>query len=101
MAGMDSFEQQAFDLILSRSKEVFDVSKEDAKTRERYGPKLGEQLLTARRLCEAGAGFVTVSFGGWDMHGNIGTAMKNLGPKVDQAVSASPSSMAARFFDAK
>jgi uncharacterized protein (DUF1501 family) len=88
MAGMDNFEQQAFDLILSKSKEVFDVSKEDAKTRAAYGPRLGEQLLMARRLCEAGAGFVTVSFGGWDMHGNIGNAMKNLGPKVDQAVSA-------------
>jgi uncharacterized protein (DUF1501 family) len=88
MTGMDNFEQQAFDLILSKSKEVFDVSKEDPKTRERYGPRLGEQLLAARRLCEAGAGFVTINYGGWDMHGGIANAMKNLGPKVDQAVSA-------------
>ena len=29
-----------------------------------------------------------VHFGGWDMHGNIAPAMKNLGPQVDHAVSA-------------
>src|SRR5262249_9463212 len=55
---------------------------------DRYGPGLGQQLLQARRLCEAGVGFVTISFGGWDMHGNIAQGMKSLGPKVDQAVSA-------------
>jgi uncharacterized protein (DUF1501 family) len=85
--GLDSFETQAFDLILSRAKETFDVNREDTKTRDRYGKGLGEQLLTARRLCEAGVGFVTVNYGGWDMHGNIANAMKNLGPKVDHAVS--------------
>jgi hypothetical protein len=86
--GLDAFETQAFDLILSKAKETFDVTKEDPKVRDRYGPGLGQQLLMARRLCEAGVGFVTVNFGGWDMHGQIGQAMKNLGPKVDQAVSA-------------
>ena len=64
MAGMDGFEQQAFDLILSRAKEVFDVKREDPKTRDKYGPGLGEQMLMARRLCEAGTGFVTIHFGG-------------------------------------
>ena len=88
MQGLDSFEGQAFDLILSRAREVFDIQREDPRTRDHYGPGLGEQLLLARRLCEAGVGFVTVNFGGWDMHGNIATAMKNLGPKVDLAVSA-------------
>jgi Protein of unknown function (DUF1501) len=86
--GLDAFESQAFELILSKAKETFDVSKEDPKVRDRYGAGLGQQLLTARRLCEAGVGFVTLNFGGWDMHGNIAQAMKNLGPKVDQAVSA-------------
>ncbi|TPW00580.1 MAG: hypothetical protein FD125_3075, partial [bacterium] len=88
MTGLDSFESQAFELIMSRAKETFDVTREDPKTRDAYGPGLGQQLLTARRLCEAGVGFVTVNFGGWDMHGNIGQAMKNLGPQVDRAVSA-------------
>src|SRR5215469_3977263 len=86
--GLDSFEGQAFDLILSRARETFDVKREDPRLRDRYGKGLGEQMLLARRLCEAGVGFVTIHFGGWDMHGGIANAMKQLGPQVDNAVSA-------------
>lgn len=99
MAGMDSFETQAFDLVRSRAKEVFDPKREDPRTRDRYGPGLGEQLLVARRLCEAGVGFVTISTGGWDMHGNIGAAMSRLGPVVDRAVSAFVADCADRGLD--
>jgi uncharacterized protein (DUF1501 family) len=45
-------------------------------------------MLLARRMCEAGVGFVTLHFGGWDMHGQIARGMQNLGPQVDHAVSA-------------
>jgi uncharacterized protein (DUF1501 family) len=50
-------------------------------------------MLMARRLIEAGCGFVTVQNSGWDMHadGNnpgIGAGMDMLGPPVDKAVSA-------------
>jgi hypothetical protein len=86
--GLDSFDAQAFDLMLSHARDAFDVSREDPRVRDHYGKGLGEQLLTARRLCEAGVGFVTVHFGGWDMHGGIAPAMKNLGPQVDNAVAA-------------
>jgi hypothetical protein len=88
MEGLDSFEQQAFNLVLSRSQQAFDLKYEDPRVADRYGPNLGQQLLTARRLCEAGCGFVTVHFGGWDMHGNIKDSMNNLGPQVDRAVAA-------------
>jgi hypothetical protein len=88
MQGLDSFETQAFDLILSRAREVFDLNREDPRMRDRYGKGLGEQLLLARRLCEAGVGFVTLHFGGWDMHGQIEQSMKKLGPQVDHAVTA-------------
>jgi len=88
LTALDSIEGQAFDLILSRAREVFDVGREDPRTRDRYGPGLGEQLLLARRLCEAGVGFVTMHFGGWDMHGSIANGMKGLGPQVDNAVAA-------------
>ena len=88
LQGLDSFESQAFDLILSRAREAFDVNREDPRTRDLYGPGLGQQMLLARRLCEAGVGFVTIHFGGWDMHGAIANAMKQLGPHVDRAVSA-------------
>jgi Protein of unknown function (DUF1501) len=88
MRGLDSFEVQAFDLILSRAREVFDIQREDPRTRSRYGSGLGEQLLLARRLCEAGVGFVTIHYGGWDMHGQIKQSMESLAPQMDQAVSA-------------
>jgi hypothetical protein len=88
MNGLDEFDNQAFDLILSRAREAFDVTREEPRTRDRYGKGLGEQMLLARRLCEAGVGFVTIQFGGWDMHGQIAQAMNNLGPKVDAAVAA-------------
>ena len=88
MVGIDGFEQQAFELILGSSQDAFDVNKEDARVRERYGRGLGENLLKARRLCEAGCGFVTVSYGGWDMHGGIVKGLKGRAQQVDQGVSA-------------
>ncbi len=99
MSGLDSFEQQAFDLILSRARETFDVNKEDPRTRDRYGKGLGEQLLMARRLCEAGVGFVTIQHGGWDMHGGIANAMKTTAPAVDHAVAAFIEDTTARGLD--
>ena len=88
MEGIDGFEQQAFDLIMGSAQEAFDVNKEDSKTRARYGKGLGENLLLARRLCEAGCGFITINYGGWDMHGGILKGMKTRAPQVDQGVSA-------------
>jgi len=99
LQGLDSFESQAFDLILSRARETFDITREDPRTRDLYGPGLGQQMLLARRLCESGAGFVTLHFGGWDMHGGIVNAMKQLGPQVDRAVSAFVEDTSARGLD--
>ena len=91
MEGMDSFERQAFDVIRGASRTVLDVGRESPRLRERYGPKLGENLLLARRLCEAGAGFVSVWYGGWDSHGTnpsvghgtIEEEMHKLAPSFD------------------
>ena len=99
MRGLDSFETQAFDLILSRAREVFDLQREDPRTRDKYGPGLGEQLLLARRLCEAGVGFVTIHYGGWDMHGQIQQSMKSLAPAMDQGVATLLSDLEARGMD--
>src|SRR5262249_26795573 len=75
MSGLDAFDQQAFDLVLGKARETFDLGKEDPRVRDRYAAGtagLGEKLLLARRLCEAGCGFVTVNFvnswQNWDMH---------------------------------
>ena len=88
MEGLDSFEQQAFNLILSKSQQSFDLKYEDPRVVDRYGDGLGQQMLQARRLVEAGCGFVTINHGGWDMHGGIKAAMDMNGPLVDRAVSA-------------
>ncbi|HMP58798.1 MAG TPA: DUF1501 domain-containing protein [Gemmatales bacterium] len=87
--GLDSFENQAFELVTSRAKETFDLTREDPRTQDRYGRHhLGQWMLLARRLCEAGCGFVTMHYGGWDMHSDIGPSMRAIAPPMDQAVSA-------------
>ena len=108
-----SYQQQAFDLITRGLSNAFDLSQEDPRTLERYDTRhvfklaewqkyknlaratnlLGHQLLMARRVVEAGCGFVTVSDCGWDMHADGSsapgmTAMRPLGGQVDHAVSA-------------
>ena len=88
MSGLDGFEQQVYDLVLGSAKDAFDIKKEDSKVRESYGRGLGEQLLLARRLCGAGARFVNIQYGGWDMHGKIQKAMKSRSPQMDQGISA-------------
>jgi uncharacterized protein (DUF1501 family) len=106
MAGLDRFERQALQMIVRGAGEAFDLAKEDPRTVGRYdtsgfrvGKKLfqpsalGRQMLLARRLVEAGCGFVTVQNSGWDMHadGNnpgIGPGMAMLGPPLDRALAA-------------
>jgi len=88
LEGMDVFEQQAFDLVHGTSRDAFNISKADPKERARYGKGLGETLLTARRLCEAGCAFVTVSYGGWDMHGGIVKGLKGRAQQMDQGIAA-------------
>ncbi|HQR06080.1 MAG TPA: DUF1501 domain-containing protein [Gemmatales bacterium] len=97
MSGLDSFETQAFQLIKSGSKEVFNLEREDPRLRDRYGKSpLGTQLLLARRLCEAGCGFVTIHYGGWDMHSDIKRGMEKTGGNLDIAVSAFIEDLTAR-----
>ena len=101
MEGLDSFEQQAFNLVLSRSQQAFDLKYEDPRVVERYGKGLGQQLLTARRLCEAGCGFVTLNYGGWDMHGKIKDSITKRAPQMDEAVAALVEDMSQRSLDKK
>jgi hypothetical protein len=88
MEGIDRFEQQAFNLVLGGAADAFDLKHENPKLVKRYGKGLGEQLLRARRLCEAGCGFVTMTYGGWDMHQKIKDNMERRAPELDRAVAA-------------
>jgi hypothetical protein len=85
MSGLDAFTIRAFDMVLSGAvRKALDLSKEDAKVRERY--KGAEQFLTARRLIEAGVGCVTLAIGSWDTHGQNFTTLKRQLPQVDRGV---------------
>jgi hypothetical protein len=93
MDGLDSFESQAFDLVLGSAKRAFDLDGEDPRVRDRYracGHPLGEKLLAARRLCEAGCGFVTLayanSYQAWDMHNDLVPQLRSACPPLDRAV---------------
>ncbi len=88
MRGIDGFEQQAFNLILGQAQEAFSTKGESPNTLKRYGRRFGQSLLSARRLCEADASFITVSNGGWDMHSNVERSIKSRGAEIDQGVAA-------------
>jgi uncharacterized protein (DUF1501 family) len=75
----DAFTQRALDLATSRqAKEAFDLSRESDKLRDGYGRnRVGQGMLLARRLVEAGVRFVTIQgyvdtgIYAWDHHWGI------------------------------
>jgi len=78
--------QQSYNMILGNISEAFDIKKEHPITVDNYGKGIGEQLLLARRLVERGTKFVTIQYGGWDMHSNISNSLKSRVPPVDRAL---------------
>ena len=101
MAGMDSFGQRALDVLTSsKLVDALDLTKEDPKIVERYGdgkpykfqydgaPTCNDHLLLARRLVEAGARCVSLSYGRWDSHGDNFNLVRDHGAKLDQCLSA-------------
>jgi hypothetical protein len=97
----DAATERAFDVLTSsRLVDALDVSKESDKVRARYGdgkpyqfqydgaPTVNEHLLVARRLVEAGARVVTLSYGRWDSHGKNFDLVRDHGGKLDQCLTA-------------
>ncbi|MBP85594.1 MAG: sulfatase [Planctomycetaceae bacterium] len=84
---VDTFYNRAYAMISSqKAREAFDIEKEDGKIRDEYGRgTAGSRLLLCRRLVESGVRFVTTTYGGWDMHGNINGAIRGQVPQFDQA----------------
>jgi hypothetical protein len=106
--------EKAYDLMTrSEGRDAFKLEREPAKVRDRYGRHpLGQNLLLARRMVEAGVRFVTVNgwvgqaphdtagppSSSWDMHGGnmgmgdaFGDGSYGMGfclPRLDQALSA-------------
>ncbi len=109
---------KAFEMILGGISDAFDLSREDPRTIARYdtaplvnpasirkvwanheryrdhSQTIGKLMLLARRLCERGAGFITVTTNFvWDMHADKNNAtmtegMEYVGAPFDHAVSA-------------
>jgi len=90
VAEMSDAERQAYTLILGEGKDVFDLSKEDQKLRDRYGRHtFGQDCLAARRLVEAGVPYVTINYpGGWDTHSNHFPTMTKQCPQLDQGLAS-------------
>src|SRR5262249_13797987 len=117
-SGVETTRDRAFNMLLGGVSDAFDLSKESAALVARYdtaplvrpenidkkwknynnyvdnSKTLGKLLLLARRLCERGAGFVTVTTNFvWDMHSDVNNAgvaegMRYMGQPLDHAVSA-------------
>lgn len=126
----DDVQRQAYDLLLGGGvSAAMDLTREDPKTLALYdtseyatagrwnkvsrGKKgyytaqaksIGKLLLMARRLCEAGCGFVTIHAGYagvWDMHAdgnnlNMADGMEAVGRSFDHAVAAFVADLEAR-----
>ncbi|OAI41526.1 hypothetical protein AYO40_00395 [Planctomycetaceae bacterium SCGC AG-212-D15] len=74
---------------LMAQSHLFDISKEPAVIRDRYGHSLfGQQALVARRLVEGGVPFVRLTRGWWDSHGENFDIHAELVPDLDQVMSA-------------
>jgi hypothetical protein len=90
LTAMDSFYERAYALVNSAdARAAFDIKAESDQLRDEYGRnQAGQRMLLARRLVEAGVRFVTLSYGGWDMHQRIRDGITNTLPAFDQAFTA-------------
>lgn len=120
LARADAFTRKAFSMVGSPEvRRAFDLSREPMRLRERYGldpgsdraiearkfgglPHLGQCMLLARRLIEAGVRLVTLFTGrridqAWDTHrDHFGLLKRSLCPPFDRAISALMEDLAQR-----
>ncbi len=105
MEAMDRFTQQAWNILSSpAARDAFDLDREPAALRQRYGfqpafdpgaanrcgaPAWSQRILLARRLVEAGVRLVTVDLRWWDTHvKGFDSLRRGFLPRFDQAYSA-------------
>ncbi|MBI3823468.1 MAG: DUF1501 domain-containing protein [Planctomycetes bacterium] len=129
--GIDRTREQAMTTVLGGVADAFDLTKEDPRVLAAYdtselikpqnidrrwnnynnyvdnAKSLGKLMLLARRLCERGAGFVTVTTNFvWDMHADVnnapvGEGFGYMGVPLDHALSAFIEDVHARGLDDK
>jgi hypothetical protein len=105
MDAMDRFNRQAWEMLTSpAARDAFDLDREPAAVRERYGfmpaydpkasnrcgaPAWSQRILLARRLVEAGVRLVTVDLRWWDTHVKGFESLRDgFLPRFDRAYSA-------------
>ncbi len=109
---LDGLQRRAIEMLASsRTREAFDLSREDEQTRQRYGDThFGKSLLTCRRLVESGVRFVqcqaeyrlrpetgrTSNFDDHSVNSHIFNAYREKLPSFDQSVSALIEDLSAR-----
>jgi len=131
LEALDQTRRQAFDIIVRGLGDAFDLTREDPRLVARYDTaplvhpdsidrrwrnynnyvdnarSLGKLLLLARRLCERGCGFVTVTTNFvWDMHADVNNAtmtegMDYMGRPLDHALSVLMDDLAFRGLSEK
>jgi hypothetical protein len=117
LQGTDDFRSTAFTMLTSQAvREAFELEREPAEIRQRYGRNLwGQSCLLARRLAEAGTGVVTIDalaplpgqpvYFSWDDHANAQTGwdrakgMKLRAEHMDPAISTLVDDIHARGLD--
>jgi hypothetical protein len=105
LEGVGQFRARAMEMLTHPAvANAFDITREDDRTRDRYGRHLwGQSCLLARRLAEAGASVITIDalaptlsdrYFSWDDHINVQTrwdladAMRYRAPFMDQAIAS-------------
>lgn len=113
LEAIDRFGEQAWSILTSNAaRDAFDLDREPAAIRERYGffpafdpkasdrcgcPAWSQRILLARRLVEAGVRLVTVDLRWWDTHVKGFESMREgFLPRFDRAYSALIEDLASR-----
>jgi hypothetical protein len=97
----DKYVEKSFEILTdNKLLKALDISNVDKKILDNYGtgkpykyqydgaPTDNSQLLIAKRLIEAGARMISLSYGRWDSHSNNFDLVKDHGSKLDQCLSA-------------
>jgi uncharacterized protein (DUF1501 family) len=93
-AALAAHHQQAIGILTANTcRDAFELGREHPTVRERYGRnRMGQGLLLARRLVEAGVPLIQVNMGqseAWDTHADSFTMLSNqLLPPLDRGLSA-------------
>ncbi len=94
MDALDPYYREAFQLLTTPSaRAAFDLTREDPRVRDRYGPSAwGQGALLCRRLVEAGVTFVTLNFDSssiiWDHHRDLKKNCEDQLPVYDRTLTA-------------